>query len=85
MSRNKKTTHRATSDVEDEEDVASDDEETTQLVPLNDTTQNDGGVDHMVEERKKYLKNAILRRTLALKRQKELNSQTTVSSTRQKY
>jgi hypothetical protein len=84
MSRNKKTTHRATSDVEDEEDVASD-EETTQLVPLNDTTQNDGGVDHMVEERKKYLKNAILRRTLALKRQKELNSQTTVSSTRQKY
>lgn len=86
MPRDRKTIHRATSDVEDE--ILSDEE------PHEEPHDQKKGVevekipsnleDNLEDERKKFLKNAILKRTLALKQQRERNRQQKVGST-QKY
>jgi hypothetical protein len=60
MPRDKKSIHRATSDVEDENELSCGEEE-----PLSTNEDN------LEEERRKKLKNIILKRTLALKQQRE--------------
>jgi hypothetical protein len=76
MPRDKKTIHRATSDIEDEE-IDSD-------PPHRPETQQAGlgeGNNNILEERKIILKNAILKRTMQLKQQREKNRQQRVNST----
>jgi len=85
MPRDKKIVHRATSDVEDEGD--SNDEETNEQYndreeDENKTSENNGSADDIFDERKIYLKNAILKRTIALKQQRERNKQQRVHSTK---
>jgi hypothetical protein len=75
MPRDKKTIHRATSDVEDE--FISDEEPIKQEekhVEIEDS-------DNLIEKRKQYLKSAILKRSLALKQQKEYYRQQRVEVT----
>lgn len=78
MPRDKKIIHRATSDVEDED--VSDEEENGNQQPLNEKEVEQNNIE---EERKKYLKDIILRRTLTLKKQREREHKQVVSSTKQ--
>ena len=66
MPRDKKIIHRATSDIEDETIVEEEDKDSTQF---KDT-------DKLLEERKKYLKEIILKRKLTLKQNKKVDNQT---------
>ena len=94
MPRDKKIIHRSTSDIEDE--AASDEEPVEQQEDVYETQSLLKGESDLSsctdctdvklnEERKKYLKDVILRRTLALKQQRERDRQQKVSSTTQKY
>jgi hypothetical protein len=65
MPRDKKIIHRATSDVEDET-IEEDDDKNN--IEFKDT-------DKLLEERKKYLKEIILKRKLTLKQNKKVESQ----------
>ena len=86
MPRDKKVIHRATSDVEDE--VISDEEPVVkekQCKPdASEKLNKSEDPNDLVEERKKHLKDAILKRTIALKQQRERDRQQRVRST-QKY
>lgn len=86
MPRDKKTIHRATSDVEDE--VLSEEEPTDKEKLQSKTSDNSNqkfeDPNDLIEERKKHLKDVILKRTLALKQQRERDRQQRVGST-QKY
>lgn len=73
MPRDKKTIHRATSDIEDE--VVTDEEE-----PLIKPVDKKENID-LIEERKKFLKDIILRRNMTLKQQNEKYKQQQVTST----
>jgi len=81
MPRDKKVIHRATSDVEDE--VISDEEPTIKEKQQSKDTDiiKDEDSGNLMEERKKHLKDAILKRTLALRQQRERNRQHRVGST----
>ena len=84
MPRDKKVIHRATSDVEDE--IISDEEPVEKHANGDGDTPNDEkkaskGQLNLEEERKKYLKEAILKRTLALKKQRERDRHQRVNST----
>ncbi|ADO00512.1 hypothetical protein WIV_gp168 [Wiseana iridescent virus] len=84
MPRDKKIIHRATSDVEDE--VLSEEEGGTSVPPpieKNECSTIQDSND-LTEERKKHLKDAILKRTQALKQQRERDRQQRVSSTQNK-
>ena len=70
MPRDKRVIHRATSDVEEDNDVESEEEPT---IKSKD-------VDNLLEERKKYLRNIILKRTSDLKQQRERSKQQRFSS-----
>lgn len=91
MPRDKKIIHRSTSDIEDE--AVSDEEPVEQQEDVYETQSLLKGESDLSsctdvklnEERKKYLKDVILRRTLALKQQRERDRQQKVSSTTQKY
>lgn len=82
MPRDKKIIHRATSDVEDE--VLSEEEGDTEVSPSiekkESSVTSQDSID-LTEERKKHLKDAILKRTQALKQQRERDRQQRVSST----
>jgi hypothetical protein len=89
MPRDKKLIHRATSDVEDEEDnedevlneeksIIKGQENFKTSSNLNEKFQDSND---LIEERRKYLKNIILKRTLALKQQRERDRQQRVRST----
>lgn len=82
MPRDKKIIHRATSDVEDE--VLSEEEGDTSVSPSiekkESSVTSQDSID-LTEERKKHLKDAILKRTQALKQQRERDRQQRVSST----
>lgn len=81
MPRDKKTIHRATSDVEDE--VISDEEEENPKVELTESNPNTKtNTTDLSEERKKFLKEAILKRTQTLKQQRERDRQQRVNSTK---
>lgn len=75
MPRDKKIIHRATSDVEDEF-ISEEEEEEKSEVDLTVKTIN------FTEERKKFLKEAILKRTQTLKQQKERDRQQRINSTK---
>lgn len=82
MPRDKKIIHRATSDVEDE--VLSEEEGGTEVPPSiekNESSVTNQDSNDLTEERKKHLKDAILKRTQALKQQRERDRQQRVSST----
>jgi hypothetical protein len=82
MPRDKKNIHRATSDVEDEE--VSDDDQLFANNTSNQPQENDNikyTENNLIEERKKYLKDAILKRITALKQQRERNRYHRVNST----
>jgi len=92
MPRDKKVIHRATSDVEDE--TISDEEEepvvkTVETSAMNEQRKQDPktkeDLNNLMEERRKFLKEAILKRTQALKQQRERDKYHTVNSTFQKY
>jgi len=74
MPRDKKAIHRATSDVEDE-DISDEEEQATKEIISSVEDSN------LIEERKKQLKSIILKRTLALKQQRERDRQQRVNST----
>ena len=93
MPRDKKIIHRATSDIEDseiEEDqisiednniiVSSQDHCDDDKQPL--LLKQDEQIKHLIEERKKFLKDIILKRNLALKLQREKDRQQKVNSTK---
>jgi hypothetical protein len=86
MPRDKKMIHRATSDVEDE--VLSEEEpidkEKQQSKNSENSSEEFQDPTDLMEERKKHLKDIILKRTLALKQQRERDRQQRVGST-QKY
>jgi hypothetical protein len=86
MPRDKKVIHRATSDVEDE--VISDEEPITKEIQhksdVSDKLKKSEDPIDLTEERKKHLKNAILKRTFTLRQQRERDRQQRVGST-QKY
>lgn len=70
MPRDKKIIHRATSDIEDETIVEEEDnKDNTDSTEFKDT-------DKLLEERKKYLKEIILKRKLTLKQNKKVDNQT---------
>ena len=81
MPRDKKVIHRATSDVEDDEYGQSEeeDQENGNIQEFNDDEFE--ATNDLKEERKKYLKNIILKRTLALRQQRERNRQQKTGST----
>lgn len=70
MPRDKKSIHRATSDVEDEEVSDTEIVEQQPEKPLSSPT-SEAEVKDLIQERKKFLKEAILKRTLALRQQRE--------------
>jgi hypothetical protein len=85
MPRDKKSIHRATSDVED-----SDIEDETSIEGTEDSSNSkkqqplkQDELNKLIEERKKFLKDIILKRNLALKQQHEKNKQQKVNSTKQ--
>jgi hypothetical protein len=84
MPRDKRVIHRATSDVEEDNDVESGEEpdqetkEETKEEPTTTTKSTD--VDNLIEERKKYLRDIILKRTSDLKQQRERSRQQRFSS-----
>lgn len=84
MPRDKKSIHRATSDVEDEEisdtEVPVDEQKDVKVSDQSPTTTP--GLSEILEERKKFLKEAILKRTLALKQQRERKNYQSVKSTK---
>ena len=91
MPRDKKTIHRATSDVEDEDISSGEEEEEIEKENVVDDsnltnkdltiTPNNGSVDQaFTEERNKLLKDTILKCNLALKKQREREGQHKVSS-----
>lgn len=84
MPRDKKSIHRATSDVEDEEvsdtEVPADEQKDVKVSDHSSTTTP--GLSEILEERKKFLKEAILKRTLALKQQRERKNYQSVKSTK---
>lgn len=82
MPRDKKIIHRATSDVEDE--LLSDEEPVKEQVNVDNESDKINDSNNLLDERKKFLKDAILKRTLALKQQRERNRQHKVELT-QKY
>lgn len=75
MPRDKKTIHRATSDVED-----SDTEEVDVVSAGFSSKQNE--LKSLIEERKRYLKDIILKRNIALKQQREREKNHKVNSTK---
>jgi hypothetical protein len=78
MPRDKNKIHRATSDVEDE--VISDDESVVKEQQQSEIPSKSEDSSKL-EERKKLLKDAILKRTLALKQQRERGRSQKVNST----
>lgn len=58
MPRDKKIVHRSTSDVEETSD------------PENEQAHDETNLEKLEEERKKVLKDALLKRTIALKEQR---------------
>lgn len=80
MPRDKKIIHRATSDVEDE--VISDEEEKPKVEFAKTNELNKTSTEDLTEERKKFLKEAILKRTQTLKQQRERDRQQRVKSTK---
>ena len=87
MPRDKKAIHRATSDVEDSDvDVEDEDEDVPEGPSPVQNNQNqppqDQDLNSLIEERKKYLKDIILKRNIALKAQREKDKQHKVSSTK---
>jgi hypothetical protein len=84
MPRDKKSIHRATSDVEDEEisdtEVPVDEQKDVKVSDQSQTATP--GLSEILEERKKFLKEAILKRTLALKQQRERKNYQSVKSTK---
>jgi len=84
MPRDKKSIHRATSDVED-----SDIEDETSIEDTEDSSNSkkqplkQDELNKLIEERKKFLKDIILKRNLALKQQREKDKQQKVNSTNQ--
>lgn len=71
MPRDKKTIHRATSDIEDEE-VEEEDKE-TEKKPLKDdssVTKSATNSTQLLEERKKFLREVLLKRKNTLKQNK---------------
>jgi hypothetical protein len=84
MPRDKKSIHRATSDVEDEEisdtEVPVDEQKDVKVSDQSPTTTPE--LSEILEERKKFLKEAILKRTLALKQQRERKNYQSVKSTK---
>jgi hypothetical protein len=72
MPRDKKIIHRATSDIEDS------DLETADIPPQSgsSSTHTQEEINHLIEERKKFLKNIILKRNLALKQHEKDKQQT---------
>jgi hypothetical protein len=90
MPRDKKTIHRATSDIEDEEIDSDPPTVTLHSSPEKITNRPEPGTgqaglgegnNNILEERKIILKNAILKRTMQLKQQREKNRQQRVNST----
>lgn len=81
MPRDKKVIHRATSDIEEE--LISDEEPSKDKQQIKTLDKLEDPID-LIEERKKHLKDVILRRTLALRQQREKDRQQRVGST-QKY
>lgn len=81
MPRDKKTIHRATSDVEDDDEIVSDEENHKNIQDSEQITIGLEDTNTLLEERKKYLRHAILKRSLALKQQREKSRQQKVSST----
>ena len=79
MPRDKKFIHRSTSDVEDE--VISDEESAIKEKQQDNEPIQSKGSNNLSEERKKFLKDAILKRTQALKKQRERNRQQKTHST----
>ena len=79
MPRDKRVIHRATSDVEEDNDVESE-EEPEQEKKEEEPTIKSKDVDNLLEERKKYLRNIILKRTSDLKQQRERSKQQRFSS-----
>jgi hypothetical protein len=76
MPRDKNKIHRSSSPVEEE--ILSDVEPLEREEPLEHEEENCD----LNEERKKYLKNVILKRTLALKQQRELDRKRRVNMTK---
>lgn len=87
MPRDKKIIHRATSDiedsdVEDEEEPPSNTIESCEPLAAKAAAQSRHEIDLNIE-RKKFLKDIILKRNLALKQQREKDRQQKVNSTNQ--
>lgn len=87
MPRDKKIIHRATSDVEDEvlSDEESTDKERQQFNVAPKKIDKFQSPNELEEERKKHLKDIILKRTLALRQQREKDRQQRVISTIKKH
>ncbi len=86
MPRDKKIIHRATSDVEDDDDNINEeeDQENVKQEELDNqiTGTEEEDTNDLLEERKKYLKDIILKRTSALKQQRERSKHQRIGSTR---
>lgn len=80
MPRDKKVIHRSTSDVEDE--VLSDEEPVLKEEQQTPDSNISNGSGNLTEERKKFLKDAILKRTSALKQQRESARRQMIHSTK---
>ena len=85
MPRDKKSIHRATSDIED-----SDIEDETSIEDIEDSSNSKKQpplkqyeLNKLIVERKKFLKDIILKRHLALKQQHDKDKQQKVNSTKQ--
>lgn len=73
MPRDKKIVHRSTSDVEetsDIEDAISDPENERLIGKAHESKLGETNLEKLEEERKKVLKDALLKRTIALKEQR---------------
>jgi hypothetical protein len=86
MPRDKKIIHRATSDVEDsdiDETSIEDIEDSSNSPDKKQQPLKQDELNKLIEERKKFLKDIILKRNLALKQQREKDKQQKVNSTKQ--
>ena len=72
MPRDKKIVHRSTSDVEETSDTedAISDPENERLIGSHEPKLGETNLEKLEEERKKILKDALLKRTIALKEQR---------------
>ena len=97
MPRDKKTIHRATSDVENDDDddevvsevvVSEVSEVQSKMSPATEEhvaslQQDDEVKKNLLNERKKYLKDIILKRNIALKQQRDREKHQKIHSTKQ--